>query len=316
MSDPEIPSDAVDVSVVVVSYNALDWLTACLAAVAAAAPTRRVQVIVVDNASDPDVQAYLATRPHGVEVLQQDRNLGFGRACNLGAAHSRGQYVMLLNPDAILHPGAIEALVDFLAADPGRGLVGGRTLRPDGGLDPRSCWGAPSLWSWFCAAAGLSTVFRGSLLFDPESLGHWQRDTEREVDIVTGCLLLAARSTWDRLGGFDEDFFMYGEDADLSLRARASGLRPSITPAAVAVHAVGASSPTRLGKQRLLLRGKATLVRKHWSAPRSRTALLLLGAGVGLRAAVETVRRRDDRTQRTLWAERRDLLAGWPTYRP
>jgi N-acetylglucosaminyl-diphospho-decaprenol L-rhamnosyltransferase len=306
----------IDVSVVIVSYNALEWLTACLGAIAGAAPKRRVEVIVVDNNSNAEVQAYLATAPHGVDVVQMDHNLGFGRACNLGAARSRGRYVMLLNPDAVLHPDAIEALADFFEADPGRGLVGGRTVRPDGGLDPSSCWGAPTLWSWFCFATGLSSVFRHSRLFDPESLGRWQRDSERRVDIITGCLLLTSRPTWDLLGGFDEDYFMYGEDADLSLRAAELGLRPSITPAATAVHAVGASSPNRLGKQRLLLRGKATLVRKRWSPARRRMALLLLAGGVGLRAAAEAGRRRDDRTMRTLWEERRDWLAGWPPYHP
>ena len=157
-------------------------------------------------------------------------------------------------------------------------------------------------------------MFRYSPLLDPESMGHWQRDSEREVDIVTGCLLLASRPTWDRLGGFDEDYFMYGEDADLSLRARELGWHPSITPAATATHAVGASSPHRLGKQRLLLRGKATLVRKRWSPGRARVALGLLAAGVGVRAVAETLRRRSDRTMRTLWAERSQWLAGWPPY--
>jgi len=313
--DLDAPDQAVvDVLVVVVSYNALEWLESCLGAVAEAAPRRRVHVVVVDNASSPEVQAYLATRPYGVDVLQQTRNLGFARACNLGAAHRPSRSVMLLNPDAVLLPGAIEALADFLASDPGRGLVGGRTLRPDGELDPSSCWGAPSLWSWFCAATGVSSVFRHSPLFDPESLGQWPRDSEREVDIITGCLLLASRSAWDQLGGFDEDFFMYGEDADLSLRARAAGMRPSITPAATAVHAVGASSPHRLGKQRLLLRGKVTLARKHWSARRSRIAVGLLTAGVGVRALAESARRREDQTMRTLWSERRDWQAGWPPH--
>ena len=306
----------VEVSVVIVSYNALEWLSSCLAAIADAAPKRQVEVIVIDNNSNAEVQAYLATGPHGVDVVQMDHNLGFGRACNLGAARSQGKYVMLLNPDAVLHAGAIEELADFYQADPGRGLVGGRTLRPDGGLDPSSCWGAPTLWSWFCAATGLSSVFRYSPVFDPESLGPWQRDTVREVDIITGCLLFTSRATWDRLGGFDEDYFMYGEDADLSLRARQLGLRPSITPAAQAVHAVGASSPHRLGKQRLLLRGKATLVRKHWSPGRRRLALVLLAGGIALRAGVEAARRREDRTMRTLWHERDTWLAGWPPYHP
>jgi GT2 family glycosyltransferase len=284
--------------------------------VADAAPERRLELIVVDNASGPDVRAYLATAPHGADVVQLDTNIGFARACNLGIAGSHGRHVMLLNPDAVLHPGAIEGLVSFFEADPSRGLVGGRTLRPDGGVNPSSCWGAPTLWSWFCTATGLSSVFRGSTVFDPESLGSWPRDTEREVDIITGCLLLSSRETWDELGGFDEDFFMYGEDADLSLRARELGYHPSITPAATAVHAVGASSSNRLAKQRLLLRGKATLVRKRWSPARRSLALVLLAGGVRLRAAAEQARRREDRTMRDLWAERRDWLAGWPPHHP
>ena len=106
--------------------------------------------------------------------------------------------------------------------NPGHGLYGGRTLWPDGTVCPGSCWGKPSLWSLFCFSTLLSTVFKGSRVFDPESLGGWQRDTVREVDIVTGCLLLAPREVWDELGGFDERFFMYGEDGDLALRAAAS----------------------------------------------------------------------------------------------
>ena len=305
-----------DVSVVIASYNALEWLPRCLASVAGAARRSTVEVIVVDNASEAPVREYLATAPHGVRVLQQDENLGFGRACNLGARHGRGRHVMLLNPDAVLAEGAIDALVDFLAADPGRGLVGGRTLRPDGSLNPSSCWGAPTLWSWFCSAVGLTSAFRYTSLFDPEAMGSWQRDSERDVDIVSGCLLLATREAWDALGGFDEDYFMYGEDADLSLRAREAGFRPAITPAAVAVHAIGASSPTKLSKQRLLFRGKATLARKRWSPVRWSAGLALLAGGVALRAAAETALRRSDRTQRSLWAERRDWLAGWPPYTP
>jgi N-acetylglucosaminyl-diphospho-decaprenol L-rhamnosyltransferase len=302
----------VDVSVVVVSYNAIEWLPRCLAAIEAAAPKRTVEVVVVDNASQNEVRQFLAEEPHGATVIQLETNIGFGRACNLGVKRSRGRLVMLLNPDAVLEPDAIEGLADFLEANPHRGIVGGRTLRPDGGVDPSSCWGAPSLWSWFCSATGLTSVFRYSTTFDPESLGRWQRDTEGDVDIVTGCLLMATRETWERLEGFDEDFFMYGEDADLSLRAADMGFRPGITPAATAVHAVGASSSDRVGKQRLLIRGKATLARKHWPTLRRRAGLSLLAAGVGLRAAAEQVTRKNDRTNRILWSERREWLPGWP----
>ena len=229
----------------------------------------------------PQVQSYLATSPHGARVIQLQANIGFARACNLGIARSRGEHVMLLNPDAVLRPEAIDGLVAFFRRDPGTGLVGGRTLRPDGDLDPSSCWGAPSLWSWFCSATGLTSVFRRSRIFDPESLGSWQRDSEREVDIVTGCLLLTSREIWDRLGGFDEDYFMYGEDADLSMRAKELGFRPSITPQATAVHAVGASSSVRLDKLRLLHTGKATLARKRWSLGGGTRGLPCLRPGSG-----------------------------------
>ena len=111
----------------------------------------------------------------------------------------------------------------------------------------------------------LSTAFKGSRLFDPEAIGGWKRDTVREVGIVTGCLLLAPRALWRELGGFDTRFFMYGEDADLGMRAWAQGLRPAITPDAVITHEIGVSSASRPDKLVLLFRGKATLLRKHWS---------------------------------------------------
>ena len=322
MVDPDVAAGegaAPDVSVVVVSYNALDWLEKCLAAVVGHGSTtgRRLEVIVVDNASPrQEVRDYLATDPLGVRVIQLETNVGFGRACNLGIASSTGRYVMLLNPDAVVTPGAVDALVDFFVADPGRGLVGGRTLRPDGTLDRSSCWAGPTVWSLFCAATGLTSAFRYSRWFDPESMGGWLRDSPREVDIVTGCLLLTSRELWDTLGGFDPDFFMYGEDADLSLRAREQGWRPSVTPESVVVHAVGASSSDKYAKHRLLMRGKASLLRKRWSPPRRSIGLALLAAGVGLRAAAERVRGHRDGTYARLWAERREWLAGWPVYRP
>lgn len=300
-----------EVSVIIVSYNALEWLAKSLAALAALNSRRTIEIILVDNNSAADVQEYLA-QASTVRVLQQSVNLGFGRACNLGVLASSGRYVLLLNPDAIVQPDAIDALADFLELDPTRGLVGGRTLRPDGSLDPSSSWAAPSVWSLFCAAVGLTAAFRRSRLFDPEAMGKWDRLSERDVDIVTGCLLMLSRSTWDLLGGFDPEYFMYGEDIDLSLRAWAAGFHPGITPGAVVIHAVGASSPNRLAKQRLLLRGKATLIRKRWSTGRRMVGYSFLALGVGLRAVLERARGSEDHTMRTLWSERREWLAGWP----
>jgi GT2 family glycosyltransferase len=162
----------------------------------------------------------------------------------------------------------------------------------------------------------LTTLFKRSALLDPESLGHWERDSVREVGIVTGCLLLVPGSLWNRLGGFDETFFMYGEDADLAIRAARLGYRPAITPSAVVTHEVGASSSTRPDKLVLLLRGRATLMRKHWPTGKRGFGLAMLWCGTGLRALIAPVLGRAERSDnaqawRAVWRARRDWLKGY-----
>lgn len=314
---PDAPdaADPPDVTVVVVTHNGPEWVERCLQALLVdARPAARTEVVAVDSASGPPTREVLARwaarEPQRLRVELSEENLGFARGCNLGASLGTGRRVLLLNPDAVVQPGAVDALVAALDADPGAGIMGGRTVRPDGVLDPSSCWGAPSLWSWTCFATGLSTAFKGSRVLDPESLGRWQRDTYRQVPVVTGCLLLTTRETWERLGGLDTDYFMYGEDADLSLRAAEAGLRPAITPDAVVVHAVGASSARKAHKVRLLMTGKATLARKRWPAWKARTGIVLLVAGATLRAAGERVRRTPQPVWRPLVADR-SWTAGW-----
>lgn len=304
-----------DVTVVVVTHNGPEWVERCLQAVLVdARPAVSTEVVVVDSASDAPTREVLARwavrEPDRLRVELAEENVGFARGCNLGAALGTGRRVLLLNPDAVVQAGAVDALVAALDAEPSAGIMGGRTIRPDGTLDPSSCWGAPSLWSWFCFATGLSTAFKGSRLLDPESLGRWQRDSYRHVPVVTGCLLMTTRETWERLGGLDTDYFMYGEDADLSLRAAEIGFRPAITPEAVAVHAVGASSSRKAHKVRLLMTGKATLARKRWPAGKARAGVGLLVTGAALRAAGERVRRSADPVWRPLLADR-TWTAGW-----
>jgi GT2 family glycosyltransferase len=156
----------------------------------------------------------------------------------------------------------------------------------------------------------MSTVFRRSRLFNPESLGGWPRDSARQVDIVTGCLCLAALSVWEQLGGFDETFFMYGEDADLAARARKLGYRPAITPDAVIVHHVGASSLS-VEKREMTLRCRVALARKHWSPKRAGAAVVLLQAGTGLRALGASIARTQESTWPAVWRRRRDWRGGY-----
>lgn len=295
-----------EVSILVVTYKCRDVARACLASVYATAGDLELEVVVVDNASGDGTVEMVRSEFPQARLIASEENLGFAAGSNLAAQSAEGQYLLLLNPDTVVHEGALQSFLEFARSRPGAGLYGGRTLDPDGTVNPGSCWGAPTLWSLLCFATLLSSVFRGSRLFDPESLGGWKRDSVREVDIVTGCLLLAHRRVWYELGGFDTRFFMYGEDADLSLRARALGYRPAITPDAVVTHEVGVSSEADGKKYMLLHRGKATLLRKHWRGLRLRLGLGLLAAGVGLRAVVGRP------AWSEVWRRRREWLPGYP----
>jgi GT2 family glycosyltransferase len=304
-----------DVSILVVTYRCRDAARGCLASLRETVAVPH-EVVVLDNASQDGTVEMVREEFPDARLIASEENLGFAVGCNRAAEEARGKYVLLLNPDTVVHEGAVGALLDFARAHPEHGLVGGRTLDPDGSVNPGSCWGAPSLWSLFCFATLLSSAFKRTRLFDPESLGAWQRDTVREVDIVTGCLLLAPRTLWQELGGFDARFFMYGEDADLSLRAAQLGYRPAITPDAVVTHEIGVSSAAREDKLMLLFRGKATLLRKHWRGTRLRLGLGLLAAGLGLRSLLSRGRGAQPSPWTRVWRSRSDWLAGYPETAP
>jgi len=305
-----------DLSVLIVSYNTRDLLRDCLRSVYEETRDLRFEVLVVDNASTDGSADMVAAEFPEVQLLRSSENLGFARANNRAAEHASGAYVLLLNPDTRVHDGALQRLVAFARRHPEHGLYGGRTLAADGEVDPSSCWGQPSLWSLLCFAAGLSTIFKRSRWLDPESLGRWPRDSVREVGVVTGCLCLAPRAVWDELGGFDDRYFMYGEDTDLSLRARRAGYRPVVTPDATVTHLVGASSARRAEKKVLVFRGIATLLRQRWSPLRRVPGLGLLAGGVALRALGSRLGARPaDGKEAGFWSEvwsRRGVW--WPGY--
>lgn len=306
-----------DVSILIVSYDTVHLTDRCLDAIPAAAEDAAVQVIVIDNASADGSVACLRAHHPDVTVVANPTNVGFARAVNQAARLATAPLLLLLNPDTVPRPGSIDAIVDFARDHPGHGIYGGRTLDLDGRLDPRSCWGQQSLWSLLCFATMADAARRGSRLFDPESLGGWARDTVREVGMVTGCFLLVERAAWQRLDGFDERFFMYGEDADLSLRARRAGYHPVVTPAAEVMH-VGAGSPIGSDhKTLLLLTARATILRHRWSPLRARVGIGLLLTGVALRSVAVRLgtlgRPGRRRPWPEAWRQRHVWAAGYPS---
>jgi N-acetylglucosaminyl-diphospho-decaprenol L-rhamnosyltransferase len=257
-------SSRIDLSILVVSYNTRDLTLACLRSIFQQTTGCTFELVVIDNASKDGSPEAIAEEFPNITLIRPRMNLGFAGANNLAAQHASGQYLLLLNPDMVVLDGAIQKLYAFATHDGGRSIYGGRTLYPDGSLNPTSCWGRPTLWSTFCRGIGLSFLFPGNRIFDPEALGGWKRDSIREVDIVTGCLLMLHSDLWRKWGGFDPQFFMYCEDADLCLRARRAGAHCKICPDAKVIHYRAASERVRSDKVVRLFTAKAQLFRKHW----------------------------------------------------
>ena len=265
-----------ELSIFVVSYNTRELTRRCLQSLLDARIAASHEIILVDNASADGSADMVARDFPSVRLVRSELNLGFGAGNNLARRHASGERLLLLNPDTRVIGDAVDRLLAFSRAHPEAGITGGRTLNDDGSLNPWSCRGRPTPWGMWCQASGLTTAFRMHPLFDPASLGRWQRDSVREVDVVVGCFLMITRELWDALGGFDPAFFMYGEETDLCLRARARGFRPMITPDAQIVHHGAASEPSETHKLVRLFGAHVTLFRKHWSAPARRFGVAML----------------------------------------
>lgn len=302
-----------DVTILIVSYNTRELTLEAIRS--AIRETTRVssEIIVVDNASSDGSADAIAAEFPAVRLIRLDENIGFGPGNNAGAREARGHSILLLNPDTVTLDHAIDTLVEFARAHPEHRVYGGRTLFPDRSLNRASAWGEPTLWSMFCRGSGLGSLFKRSALFDPESLGAWDRSTTREVPIISGCFLLIERALWETLGGFDDRFRMYAEEFDLCLRARALGARPIAIPDATIIHYGGASDRVVVEQTIRQYKGRAQLLHKHWPAWKAALGTRCLDLWALNKLARSTLlsplspRHRElARTWRTIFARRRE----------
>ena len=258
-----MPDPSPLLSIIVISYNTREMTLECLASVYAET-SLPFELIVVDNAStDGSAEAIAAAFPD-VHLIAEDTNHGFAPAHEIALPHAHAPWLLLLNPDTVVQNNAIDTLYTFAQEHPQAGIWGGRTVFADGSLNPASCWGRMTLWSTFCRTFGLNRIFRDSEFFNSETYGTWDRTDIRAVDIVVGCFFLMRRKNWDALGGFDPTFVMYGEEADLCLRAQAAGFQPMVTPDAQIIHHGGASETVRADKMVRLMRAKTELIKRHF----------------------------------------------------
>jgi N-acetylglucosaminyl-diphospho-decaprenol L-rhamnosyltransferase len=263
------------VAAVVVEYRSRGRLEACLASLRAEG---LAEIVVVDNgAGEPGVHEH-----DGVLVIAPGCNLGYGAGANRGIAATVSELVLVANPDVVVHPGAIDALVEALVTT-GAGIAGPRILDPSGARYP-SARRFPSLLD--AAGHGLLGIVAPN---NPFTRRYRMEDLEAsapvEVDWVSGACLLARRSLLEELGGFDESFHMFVEDVDLCWRAARLGAKVVYVPAAVATHYQGTSTANQ--PVRAVVRHHVSLVR--FAARRASGPRRLLVAPIALAAALRAL---------------------------
>lgn len=312
-----ISPEGAEISVIVVSFNTRELTLAALETLIENAGDVSMRTIVWDNNSQDGSADAIAEHFPQVELIRSKENIGFAAANNRASELVDTEWLLLLNPDTETHTNAIKNILDFAKANPKAGIVGGRTVFPDGSLNPASCWNQMTLWSLLCNALALRRMFPNTALFNPEGIGGWQRDSVRKVDIVVGCFLLISTRLWRELGGFNTKYWMYGEESDLCLRAKRLGYQPMITPDAQIMHLVGASTPKLSSKVVNLMRAKATLIRDHWGPFRRPLGIGLLWLWVANHRVASLVLRgirgKNDTSCRwdLLWSERWKWIAGY-----
>jgi GT2 family glycosyltransferase len=223
--------------VVVVAYHSANHLPACLEALAEAAGGLTRELVVVDNASRDGAPALVTRLVPGARLIVNDVNRGFAAAVNQAARTARGRHLLLLNPDARPLPGCVSRLAAELDTRPEAALAGPQLVGPDGADQP-SAWPAPGLLTLAYDALLLHNLMPRSRL----RLVTAPNEDPLDVECLSGACLLVRRTAFEALGGLDERFFIYYEDTDLGVRARAAGHRLRLVPAARAVHLVGGSS--------------------------------------------------------------------------
>ncbi|MBN2040393.1 MAG: glycosyltransferase family 2 protein [Spirochaetes bacterium] len=308
----------VDISVITVSYNSSKYTIECLKSLFRETTETTFETIVIDNASIDDSVEQIKINFPQVNLIESKENYGFARANNIASKKASGKYILLLNPDTVVLNHAVDNLYKFAEKNPEYGIYGGRTIFPDGSVNP-SAYSNMTLWSLFCSIFGLTKIFKSSAFFNPVPYGNWKYDTIKNVDIISGCFLMLKRDMWEKLNGFNSLFFMYAEEVDLCLRAKKLGCNPVFFPEAQIIHYRGVSEPTESGKMVKILRGEVTLMNEHWTAVKIKTGVCALSFRVLLKLTIFrllNLMNRKKFTDRILlwndvWSQRKTWKKGW-----
>jgi N-acetylglucosaminyl-diphospho-decaprenol L-rhamnosyltransferase len=252
-------------SVIIVNYRVRYFLELCLYSVSKALAGIEAEIIVVDNHSgDGSLEALVPLFP-AVQFIANEENTGFAHANNQALRRARGEYVLFLNPDTVLPEDYARVCLDFFRDKPKAGGLGVRMIDGGGRFLKESRRGFPSPWVAFCKLSGLSAVFPRSRHFAGYYLGHLPEKGSHPAPVLSGACLLVRRSVLDIVGGFDERFFMYAEDIDLSFRLEQAGYQNYYTSGTTVIHFKGESTQKDSRYVRQFYKAMGQFRRKHFN---------------------------------------------------
>jgi len=241
----------IDLSIIIVSYNTQKLVGKLLGSIKAAEKgDYRIEIILVDNASNDGTVGMLKKKYSEVKVLVNQKNIGFAAANNKGMRNAKGRLVLLLNSDTQIEKDTLVKMIEFIDKNSRYQAATCRVELADGRLDPACHRGFPSLWAAFSYFAKLERVFPGSKLFGQYHQG-WKNLTKvHQIEVISGAFFLVSRKIIEKVGLLDEGFFMYGEDIDWCLRIKKAGFRIAFVPYTKIIHVKGQSGRSKDGEQK------------------------------------------------------------------
>ncbi|MBK5269630.1 MAG: glycosyltransferase family 2 protein, partial [Bacteroidia bacterium] len=279
-------------SVIIVNYNVKHFLEQCLysvqkaiRAMTGAATLENAEVIVIDNHSADSSIEYLRPKFPGILFIYNNENLGFAKACNQGMQMAKGKFILFLNPDTIIPEDCFQKCFSFLASHADAGALGIKMLDGSGKFLKESKRSFPSPITSLYKLCGLARVFPRSKLFSKYHLGHLDKNENHEVDVLAGAFIMIKKEVLEKVGGFDEIFFMYGEDVDLSYRIQKSGYKNYYFAETSIIHFKGESTRKgTLNYVRLFYKAMSVFVRKHYVGGKAGFFNVLIHSAIWIRA--------------------------------
>lgn len=232
-------------SIIIVNYNVRSFVEQCLRTVLAASQNIDTEIIVVDNGSTDHCIPILQPLFPNVQFIRSDTNLGFAKANNLALEKASGSFILFLNPDTLLPTDVLSTCLEHFYSHKQTGALGTRMINGWGEFLPESKRALPSFQTAFFKLSGLARIFPSSGLFNRYALGHLSPIENHQVEVLAGAFMMVRKNILDTLGGFDTDYFMYGEDIDLSLRITQAGYTLHYLGHPAIVHYKGQSSKHR-----------------------------------------------------------------------